>query len=366
MIKKLKIFTLQMVAGANIASIVLMLAVGYSDRLHPDTFPLLSNAGLAFPAFLIINFGFLVFWLIFKTRGALIPLVGFIICYAPIRKFWPINIPQEPPPGAIKVLSYNVWYFAGWEDRPESPNPILEYIKKQNADIVCLQESATNEVGQEKFDAALNPIYQYRDTARRGQGECITILSKYPIIAKEHIDYESRGNLSAAFKLMIDGEEVIVINNHLETTALSVDEKHRFKTMIKGEMEMDTVGMTSKLLIRKLAKATSLRAPEAEAVARYVAYHRDKPVIVCGDFNDGPISYTHRTIARDLTDCYIATANGPGVSYHHSGIYVRIDHILCSSHFKPYACRVDNSISSSDHYPIISWLEKRPNSTKNE
>ncbi|MBM6992310.1 MAG: endonuclease/exonuclease/phosphatase family protein [Prevotella sp.] len=366
MIKKLKAFTLQMIAGANIATIIIMLAVGYSDRLNPVSFPLLCNAGLTFPIFLIINFGFLVFWLIFKMRGALIPFLGFLICYVPIRKYCPMNISHEPPAGAIKILSYNVWYFAGWEDQPGEPNPILEYIKDQNADIVCLQESATNEVGQNKIDSILNPIYQYRDTAQRSKGDCISIFSKYPILSKEHIDYESKGNISAAFKLMIDGTEVLVINNHLESTGLSADDKHQFKTMLKGDMKVDTAEMTSKLLIRKLAKATVTRAPEAEAVARYMAYHRNMPIIVCGDFNDSPISYAHRTIGKDLTDCYIETAFGPGISYHHNGFYVRIDNIMCSSDFEPYACRVDNSIKASDHYPIMCWLKKRSKSSKNE
>ncbi|MBR5440760.1 MAG: AP endonuclease, partial [Prevotella sp.] len=74
MFKKLKNFTRNMVAGANIATIVLMLLVGYSDRLNPVDFPRLSNIGLTFPLFLIINFGFLVFWLIFKKRWSLIPI----------------------------------------------------------------------------------------------------------------------------------------------------------------------------------------------------------------------------------------------------------------------------------------------------
>jgi endonuclease/exonuclease/phosphatase family metal-dependent hydrolase len=364
MIKKLKAFTLHMIAGANLATIIVMLFTGYSDRIDPTAFPLLSNAGLAFPIFLFINFAFLVFWLIFKTRWALIPFMGFLLCYGPVRKYCPLNINREPPADAIKVLSYNVWYFAGWNDSKGSINPILAYLRDQDADIVCLQESATNEVKGNQVDSILNPIYQYRDTAQRGKGDCISIFSKYPILSKEHIDYPSKGNISAAFKLLIEGEEVLVINNHLETTGLTHEEKTQFKTMIKGEMKVDTVEMTSKLLVNKLAKATTIRAPQADAVARYIAYHRDMPVIVCGDFNDSPLSYAHRTIGKNLTDCYVATGNGPGISYHHNGFYVRIDNIMCSSHFEPFACRVDNKIKDSDHYPIYCWLKKRPKAQK--
>ena len=74
MIRQLQQFTVRMIAGANVASILVMLLVGYSDRLRPEDFPSLSNVGLLFPVFLFINLCFLFFWLIFKVRYALIPL----------------------------------------------------------------------------------------------------------------------------------------------------------------------------------------------------------------------------------------------------------------------------------------------------
>ena len=86
--------------------------------------------------------------------------------------------------------------------------------------------------------------------------------------------------------------------------------------MIKGELGGTAVTRTSKWLIRHLAEQTKKRAPEADAVARYIAYHRGTPMIVCGDFNDSPLSYAHSTIAEGLTDCYVATGYGPGISYH--------------------------------------------------
>ena len=65
MLKKLKTVTLQMIGGANIATIVTMWLVGYSDRLNPASHPILSTAGLVFPVFLLINLGFLIFWIFF-------------------------------------------------------------------------------------------------------------------------------------------------------------------------------------------------------------------------------------------------------------------------------------------------------------
>lgn len=354
---KIRSVTYQIIGGANIVSILLMLFVGYSGVVSPDTFPRLSNLGLLFPAILAVNIGFAVFWVFIKPRYILIPLLGFIVCYGPVRRYCPINIPHEPPDSCIKVLSYNVWYFAGWEE-PQKPNAILQYIRQQDADIVCMQEATPNEVGQVQIDSILNPSYPYHENAMHG-GNCISLYSKYPILSYERIAYESKGNQSVAFKLKVNGREVIVVNNHLETTSLTPEEKDNFKQLVKGNLDKGTARSTSRWFVSHLGQQTQKRSKEARAVARYISYHSDTPMIVCGDFNDSPLSYANRTIGRGLTDCYVETASGPGFSYHMSGMYVRIDNIFCSDHFEPYACRVDNSIGNSDHYPIMCWLRMK-------
>ena len=82
-------------------------------------------------------------------------------------------------------------------------------------------------------------------------------------------------------------------------------------------------------------------------------------VLVTGDFNDNPISYTHRTIAKDLTDCYVSTGKGPGWSYARGGMRVRIDNILCSDEWEPYGAKVDTKVTVSDHYPVYCWLKMK-------
>ena len=61
MIKQLKTFTVNLVAGANVATVILMICAGYSDRLNPVDFPLLSCFGITFPIFLVVNLLFLFF-----------------------------------------------------------------------------------------------------------------------------------------------------------------------------------------------------------------------------------------------------------------------------------------------------------------
>lgn len=351
-----------MIAGANVATIVIMLLVGFADHLNPVSFSTLSNIGLLLPVFILINFGFLIFWVIFKLKYVVIPFLGFIICFAPIRKYCPLNVQEDTPDNAIKVLSYNTWNFGGADVPTDEVNPIVAYISEQDADIVCLQEAvAPSSAVVTQIDTILRKQYPYRDlTIHSNGGDGLALYSKFPIINKECIPYESKGNLSVAYRLRIHGEQVLVVNNHLETTGLSLEDRANFKSLIKGELEKAPAEQTSKLLITKLGESTKKRAPQADAVSDYLAKRKGGSIIVCGDFNDGPNSYARRVIAKRMTDCYVAAGRGPGFSYHKGGFFVRIDHILCSEDWKPYECNVDNQIATSDHYPIVCTLKKAP------
>ena len=108
MIKQLKKFTVQLISGANIATILVMLLAGFSDHFDPICHPKLAMLGLIFPLFILVNFGFLIFWLVFKPRRAIIPILGFLCCYPPIRRYFPLNVGRDVPEEAIKVITYNV------------------------------------------------------------------------------------------------------------------------------------------------------------------------------------------------------------------------------------------------------------------
>ena len=58
-----------------------------------------------------------------------------------------------------------------------------------------------------------------------------------------------------------------------------------------------------------------------------------------------------------LTDTFRATGNGIGRSFAKDRIYVRIDHVFCSDHWRPFAANIDSGVHFSDHYPFTVWLK---------
>ncbi len=362
MIKQLKKLTVQLVSGANIATILIMLLAGFSDHFDPICHPNLALLGLAFPVFVLINLGFLVFWLIFKPRRAIIPILGFVCGYSPIRRYLPLNVGREIPENAIKIITYNVNHIA-YDRFKTADNPILQYLVKQKADILCMQESGYKMELRQLTDSLLLPFYPYHETMRShsNESDLLAIYTRYPILKKELIEYESKGNVSVAFHLLVDGDTVVVVNNHLQSIGYTESDKDAFNQIIKGETNKELAEVESRKIVDKYQKAMVQRYPQVDSVLNYIDKYAGYSMIVCGDFNDGPISYTRRMLSRNLVDCFVESGTGLGITYHKKRFYVRIDHILCSEDWMPYKCVVDNEIKESDHYPVICWLKKRPN-----
>lgn len=348
----------------NVLVALLMVLCAFSSYISPYTFPVLSCAGLAFPVFLLLNFLFFAFWLFFNRRYALLPLVVMFVCIGQIRAFLPVNISmKQVPDDAIKILSYNVMFYDSHQPHTEeSPNEIVRYIQNSNADIVCLQEASFNNSNSKKFLSekvfrkALSTYPYFSFHKEKGSGW--VCLSRFPILSTRSIPYESVGNGTVAYELKVGNDTLLLVNNHLESNKLSIDDRTAYRDMIIDPKE-DKVKTTSKMLIGKVADAVSIRASQADSVAKFIQDSKHKYVVVCGDFNDSSLSYAHRVIGKGLNDAFIDTGSGLGVSYNRYGFYFRIDHIMASENLDLFNCTVDNSIKTSDHYPIWCYIKKK-------
>lgn len=356
-------FVALIILAVNALFTGLLLFTAYSPHIQPVAHPVQSCLGLTFPIFLLINGCFLVFWLIIQRyRSALLPLMGFLLCYSQIRTYLPINFRTDnPPEGSFKLLSYNIMGFDG-ATRKDGKNPILTYLKESGADILCLQEYATggssHHLSQKDVNLELKAYPYHRiHTVGRGKGHTnrIACYSKFPILSARILNYPSEYNGSVIYEVKIGGDTLTLINNHLESNKLTKADKVVYEDMLKSP-EKEKVKSGVRLLIRKLAEASAIRAPQADTIAHEIAASQHPYIIVCGDFNDTPISYAHHTISRQLNDAFTQSGRGLGISYNQNKFYFRIDNILTSRNLRTHNCTVDRSIKDSDHYPIWCYI----------
>lgn len=324
----------------------------YSQYLSPVAFPVFSCAGLFFPVFLLLDFLFLMFWLVVRLKYALIPLVFLLAGWNSLQVYTPFHGRKEPQgEGILKFLTYNVMGMPS-EDT-DTVNPIVEYIRRTDADVVCLQEYPSY---KKEIESQLS-FYPYRKVFSTPGWNSMACLSKFPILSVEKIAYESAGNGSFLLRLKMAEDTLVVVCNHLESNKMDTHDKEVYEGILKSPGE-ENVKSGGKYLLRKLADAAAIRAPQADSVAMAISRNRCPYMLVCGDFNDSPLSYARRVISEGLHDAYVEAGWGPGISYNRNFLFFRIDHMFVGSGFRVLDAEVDNSIDASDHYPLWCTVEK--------
>ncbi len=229
---------------------------------------------------------------------------------------------------------------------------VRRFLSTSDADIICLQEVSSQFLTdhQEWLDSA-----SYHTL----QSQSMAFLSRFPFLSDTiHIDIPTRSNHSIACWVDCCGDSLLIINNHLESNHLSPEEKDDYTQTIK-EPDREAIRNSSHQLMAKLSGAAAYRGAQTDTVCSFIDRYAGHSTIVCGDLNETPVSYTYQRFACRLTSAYRQAGFGPGVTYTRRSFPVRIDHLFFSNHWTCTSCRIDRTVSASDHYPLIVRLCKK-------
>lgn len=349
--------------GANVMVALLLLLCGLSSTLSPAEHPRLALFCLGFPLLLALNIAFVFFWLIFQVKKVWIALIGLLCSGSYIRSYCPLNFPSKAPEGSLKLLTYNTKSFGNSKIDENGHNAVLDYLLQSKADIICLQEAMPGydlkikDIDQKLSEYGYNGVdFDHVDSNSGLRGDR-RVYSKLPILSAESVVGASAGNGVMAVRLLYDNDTILLLNGHLESYRLTMEDKQHYKDILK-EPEGEKTEENSKALLNKMSNVSRLRGPQADSVLQYIERSGEKSVIVCGDFNDSPISYPCHKLSECLKDAYKESGNGLGFSYVDKGFYFRIDHIFVSDYWQTYDTHIDKSITASDHYPMITYLRK--------
>ena len=246
---------------------------------------------------------------------------------------------------AITILTWNTGRMGEFK-KPES-NEVLRYLMSQDVDVVCLQEVDVYKdakyltLPDVKKTLSKKYPYSYIDFAIYNQRHQYgtMVWSKYPLINKQSIHYESRGNLSNRCDMVVGKDTIRLFNNHLESYSFTSEDMD----------DMDKIEA-------KWRRAIPLRNEQARIVRAEIDAS-PYPVIVVGDFNSVPLSYAYWCLSMGLHDAWWSTHSWWewGSTYEYKGIGLRIDYILCSDPLVPLSCSVQQT-TGSDHKPVVATL----------
>ena len=78
--------------------------------------------------------------------------------------------------------------------------------------------------------------------------------------------------------------------------------------------------------------------------------------IVCGDFNDTPMSYTYNKLMKGRKDSFVEAGRGFGATYDFLWPALRIDYALFPESCEIYWNDIQR-VDYSDHYPVRTYFQ---------
>lgn len=336
--------------AVNIGTAFLLLLGYLAQFVPPDNFWPLSFFGLAFPYLSLLNVVFLVLWAFQKSKRMLLPIFVLLIGLNNINNTIQL-IPKAKKKGnGVKVLSYNIHHFNEDKRAKRQKDPrVLEYLKSQSSDIVCLQETQSLKSGKfslKGISDELPKINNYQ-LASSSIYSGLATFSKFPIVNMGEIRFSGSSNLVLFSDIKVNGHLTIrVYNCHLQSYSIDPDDYNVTDFSGSEEQQMEKAHKIS----YKLKVGFVQRASQARMVADHIG-KSPYPVIVCGDFNDTPVSYTYRKVRGKLRDAFVESGWGISNTYNGKLPSFRIDYILSDKKFtiSDYEC---DHVYFSDHFPI--------------
>ncbi|WP_251620897.1 endonuclease/exonuclease/phosphatase family protein [Odoribacter lunatus] len=330
----------------------------YTARyINPNLFIIPSLLGLAYPYLLVANILLLLYWIARLKKMVIVSLIVLCSGIPFFTSYYGTNSSDtEEHSYDISVLSYNVRFFDKykWSQDKRTYNKLIDYLNQFKGDLICLQEfPITNQDANTQHiikQLSTYPFHcHYRDMA---------IFSRLPILHSGQIPADNTKNcVPALFCNIQKGKDTLRIYNvHLESYKLGQEERKFVKNITSSNTEKLSDGI--KNILSHIIKANKFRAKQAILIQKHIQQSPYK-IILCGDFNDTPLSYIYKTINTGLTDSFLQKGKGLGNTYIGEFPSFRIDYILHSSDFITLSY-TRQSVNLSDHYPISCKLKIRP------
>lgn len=324
-----------------------------SSFINPNTFVFPSLLGLAYPYLLISNILLLFYLAVRWKKMAWVELLVLLAGVPTFMTYYGTAKAQEQGQQAdLSLLSYNVRYFDvyNWSNQKDTKDKLFSYLNNYKGDVICLQEFSTKEnTVEEKAIVKKLSSYPYHFIHKD-----MAIFSRRPIVDKGHLPFDRRYTSTCLYcDIKLGNDTVRVYSVHLESYKLGKKERQFVKEISQGLKGSD-IPEGAKNLTTRLTTANKNRARQAAQIQQHME-HSPYKVVLCGDFNDTPLSYTYRKIKTGMKDSFIECGRGLGNTYIGEFPSFRIDYILHSPDLEAVSY-VRDTIFLSDHYPIQSQL----------
>ena len=270
------------------------------------------------------------------------------------------EVEQKPSRGSFTLLSYNVRGFRD-DNSMRVVDKYVDYLsERKELDVLCFQEYALDIPSVERIDSLLKSRNRrmYRNDVVESGEVVLRTYSRYPIIASGSLSGEGSGTTQWVDIIIGKSDTLRIFNNHLQSMNISSDDSSDIE---QGKILNDGDRMLS--IVDRIAKNSSIRAEYVDTLRTIIAntpYRR----VICGDFNDTPMSYVYGELIDGHVDAFEQCGGGYGYTFRPMHRTLRIDYVLYSPELEAEEYDVDVENELSDHLPVTARLKLRTKGSK--
>lgn len=335
----MKIF-LKIIFILNIILIILTLVSLLASYISPLTFDFPHLISLFLPWFWAADLLFVVFWLCVWDKRWRWSLICLIISIPWMTRFVGFHFKQTAQPDQINVITFNSMSIF-------DKNPIEEYINKWEKELLC-NIFCFQEISESRFIDIQKTLSDYNAFFNHGK----LILTKFPMADRGQIRFE-RSLIGCIWADILVGDQINrIYNMHLQSNQVSREAESIILEV--GVQKTRTLGRM-KVMFNNYRNSTRIRVDQAQTLMEHIL-DSPHPVILCGDLNDTPFSYTYMTFSNHLRDHFKIKGLGIGTTY--AGIIpgLKIDYIFADENFNVTEHRILRE-QPSDHFPVLSRMK---------
>lgn len=347
-------------------SLSVALLIAYlTPHVAPATFGSLTIVGIFAPILYIGVLICLLCWVVlgrWKIAGvvALMLIPGLFRISDFYNVIYMREVEQKPSRGSFTLMSYNLRGFRNDSSLRAVDNHVAYFEQQDLADIVCFQEYALDIPNVERIDSLFNARYRRlytKDVVESGE-VVLRTYSRFPIIGSGSLSGEGRGTSLWVDVIVGKNDTLRIFNNHLHTMNISSEDSSDIE---QGRILNDGDRMQS--IVERIATNSSIRAEYVDTLRTIVDSSPYRNVI-CGDFNDTPMSYVYGELIDGYVDAFEQCGGGYGYTFRPMRGTLRIDYILFSPELEAESYTADEDNHLSDHLPITARLKILPKEAK--
>lgn len=335
--------------------VAILTIVGWlAGVVNPEASWFISLIALGMTPLLCLNLLFLIIWAIKRSWIFAIPLMAILMNYGYIVSMFKFDFrsQEQLPAVELRVATYNIHGYSHRNFAHTLDNVLSEFNAMQ-VDVASLQEFSP--LTNQEIDS-VSVHYPHHVILSPHKHMQLALFSKYPIIAAEFINFEQTVNGAMWADIKVNDRIVKIINVHFQTTNLN-QSKGEISTVKDLGIEDPNGKKAFDVIMDRLSHNASLRSKQVEIICNKIQSSIGNPLIVCGDFNDIPSSYTYRQIVNnDLTDSFISAGSGYGYTFVPLYKLFRLDYILYQSKDLVGVNCFSPEFAWSDHNPVVVGL----------